>query len=63
MFQDFVLAASAADPQYRAGFSKHGTALRDIAPCCARMRRQVLEASLCVGALRVKSPVLKARNL
>jgi hypothetical protein len=39
-----------------------GFTSRDIAPCCAGTQRHALEASLCVGAIRVNAGALKARN-
>jgi hypothetical protein len=39
-----------------------GFTSRDIAPCCAGTQRQVLEASLCGGAIRGNVGALKARN-
>jgi hypothetical protein len=49
--------------RFGANFSKVGFASRDIAPCCARTRRQVLEASLYVGALRVNLRAQKVWNV
>jgi hypothetical protein len=55
------LAAKAAGGKFGVVPQK-GFASRDIAPCCTRMRRQVLEASLC-GGVRLEQRVLKARNV